>query len=114
MNSYPALGKRKPRTESKPSLEHTELPGGADSVITMTGKRHAPVRAIEVINRDDAGGQYALRFTNYGLTFTNDDPHDPTRLMSHDDGLVYKALVKGRAVNGAGDLSDAATRGEDR
>jgi hypothetical protein len=71
------------------------ITGGADSVITLTGNRHAPGRAIEVINRDDAGGEYALRFTDHGLILTDDDPHDPALFMSHDDGLVYEALAKG-------------------
>jgi AAA domain len=81
------------------------ITGGADSVITMTGNRHAPGRALEVINRDDAGGEYALRFTDHGLIFTDDDPHDPALFMSRDDAAVYRALVGCDGPATAGDLA---------
>jgi bifunctional DNA primase/polymerase-like protein/AAA domain-containing protein len=80
------------------------ITGGADSLITMTGNRHAPGRALEVINRDDPGGEYALKFTNDGLILTDDDPHDPTLFMSEDDGRVYQALVGCNGPATAGDI----------
>jgi AAA domain len=66
--------------------------GGADAVIVITGHRHAPGRAVEIINRDDEGAEYALRFTSHGLIYTDDDPHDPALFMSADDARVYRTL----------------------
>jgi hypothetical protein len=68
------------------------ITGGADSVMVLTGNRHSPGRILEVINRDDEGGEYALRFGEHGLTMTDDDPHDPAHLLSADDARVYRML----------------------
>jgi hypothetical protein len=82
--------------------------GGADSLIILTGNRNAPGRIVEVVNRDDAGGEYALSFTDHGLILTDEDPHDPARMLSADDARVYRALEEfGPDGASAGELSGA-------
>ena len=66
--------------------------GGADSLIVLTGNRHAAGRAIEVVSRDDEGCELALTFTEHGLIVTDEDPHDPALFLVPDDARVYRAL----------------------
>jgi hypothetical protein len=66
--------------------------GGADSLIILTGNRHATGRAIEVVSRDDEGCELALTFTEHGLFVTDEDPHDPALFLVPDDARVYRAV----------------------
>lgn len=67
--------------------------GGVDHVLRMHGARHAQRRVLEVVSRDADDRQFVVRWMPGGrLVVTDDDPDDPTVLLSEDDGKVYRAV----------------------
>lgn len=66
--------------------------GGADAVLVITGKRGAPRRILDVVGRDAEDARLVLAWTDHGLSLTDEDPDDPTLLMTKDDAAVYLAV----------------------
>ena len=82
--------------------------GGADSLIILTGNRHATGRAIEVVSRDDEGCELALTFTEHGLFVTDEDPHpDPSAANDPgaETGTLFGWMLPYRDAVMAGDRS---------
>lgn len=66
--------------------------GGADAVLVLSGRRGVPRRVLDVVSRDDEDKRLVLTMTPNGLTLTDEDPDDPTVLMSEEDARIYRAV----------------------
>lgn len=67
--------------------------GGADCVLTLTGKRGLARRLLDVVSRDDDDKRVALLLGHNGLTVSDDDPDDPALLLSTDDAALYRTVA---------------------
>lgn len=82
--------------------------GGADVVLSLTGRRGAPRRVLESVSRDAEDARLVLRWEagGGGLIREDADADDPTVLMTDDDARVYRAVVAAEGPITADDLGD--------
>lgn len=79
--------------------------GGADAVLVLSGRRGVPRRRLDVVSRDDEDRTLVLAISQHGLTLTDDDPEDPTVLLTEDDAAIYRAVCEFPDGVTAADLS---------